>query len=253
MARSPGAWIEDLAWPEAASRIADGAPILIPIGAAAKEHGHHLPMNTDYLLARGLSEALLGQLAILAAPVIGLGYYPAFAEFAGSQSIDAPTFQATIEQVLERLIDQGATRLALLNTGVSTEAPIALAVAEIYRRRKIRAGVAHLRLLGNAVAHLWQHGGGHADERETSLMLALAPERVDLRRAPAFRAGDPATQIFRRPTILSSDPLRGDEFAPSGATGDPSAATAEKGRTALAAIVAELSAGLRTLFADKLA
>ena len=51
MSGAPGAWIEDLAWPQVAARIAAGATVLVPIGARAKEHGHHLPMKTDYLLA----------------------------------------------------------------------------------------------------------------------------------------------------------------------------------------------------------
>lgn len=247
-----GAWIEALAWPEVAQRMADGAPILIPVGAAAKQHGHHLPMNTDYLVARGITERLIERLPILAAPVVGLGYYPAFSEFAGSQSLDAATFQASTEQILERFIDQGAARLAIFNTGVSTEAPIALALASVYRRRKIRAGVAHLRLLGAGLDGIWRQRGGHADERETSLMLALAPEHVHLDRAPRHEPPSTAQSVFLRPTILSRDPARADEYAPSGATGDPFAATAEKGHRLLAVILEELAAGLRALFPDAL-
>ncbi|MGH7357932.1 MAG: creatininase family protein, partial [Candidatus Rokuibacteriota bacterium] len=49
-----GAFLEDLTWPEAGARIAAGAVIVLPVGAAAKEHGPHLPLRTDYLVAREL-------------------------------------------------------------------------------------------------------------------------------------------------------------------------------------------------------
>jgi len=53
-----GRWIEDLAWPEVGAKIGAGWPVIVPIGARAKEHGHHLPMQTDYLLARALADGV---------------------------------------------------------------------------------------------------------------------------------------------------------------------------------------------------
>src|SRR5262245_15418209 len=57
-----GAFLEDLTWPEAGARIVAGAVVVVPVGAAAKEHGPHLPLRTDYLVARErgrrLAEAL---------------------------------------------------------------------------------------------------------------------------------------------------------------------------------------------------
>ena len=80
-----GAWIEDLTWPEVAERLTAGWPVLVPIGARSKEHGHHLPMCTDYLLARAFTDGVLAELPVLAAPVIDFGYYPAFLRYSGSQ------------------------------------------------------------------------------------------------------------------------------------------------------------------------
>ncbi len=47
-----GVWLQDLTWPEAEEWIKTGRPIVIPVGAISKEHGAHLPMNTDFLLAQ---------------------------------------------------------------------------------------------------------------------------------------------------------------------------------------------------------
>ena len=82
-----GVWIEDLAWPEVGAKLAAGWPVIVPIGARAKEHGHHLPMQTDYLVARALADGVAAQLPVLVAPVVDFGYYPAFLGYPGSQHL----------------------------------------------------------------------------------------------------------------------------------------------------------------------
>jgi creatinine amidohydrolase len=246
----PGAWIEDLTWPEVAERFAaDDTIVLVPIGARAKEHGAHLPMQTDYLLARALCDGVAARLPVLIAPVVDFGYYPAFRHYPGSQHLRPETFAALLTDVLDGLIAQGARRIALINTGVSTEAPITTVVRETYERTGRRVPVAHIRALGRGVADIFEQKlGGHADEHETSLMLAIAPERVRLDRARCdYGAGPDLPQtVFYLPTIFRDAP--GDpDHSTTGARGDPTLATAEKGRIALDAAVAELVAGIEAL------
>ena len=160
-------------------------PVIVPVGAVAKEHGHHLPMKTDWLLARALAEGIAARLPVLIAPIVPFGYYPVFQNYPGSQHLSADTFVRLLTELLERLLDQGARRLAILNTGVSTEGPIGLVTRGILERRGLKIGVADIRRLGRKADHLLkQQFGGHADERETSILLAIAPElvRMDLAR-----------------------------------------------------------------------
>jgi creatinine amidohydrolase len=63
-----GAFLEDLTWPEAGARIAAGAVVVLPVGAAAKEHGPHLPLRTDYLVARELGRRVAEALPVLVRP-----------------------------------------------------------------------------------------------------------------------------------------------------------------------------------------
>ena len=87
-----GAFLEDLTWLEAKTRFDAGAVVVIPIGAASKAHGPHLPLKTDALTARALGQGLIERLPVIAAPVLGFGFYPAFTSFAGSQHLGADTF-----------------------------------------------------------------------------------------------------------------------------------------------------------------
>ncbi len=227
-AMSTGAFLADLTWKEAEARFKAGAVVVLPVGAASKEHGPHLPLGTDYRTAEELGRRVAAALPVLVAPVIGFGFYPAFTAYPGSQHLSAPTFQALVRELIGNLIDHGVTRVALINTGVSTEKPLREVVATIAGARIAQID---MRLLGrDADAMLEQRGGGHADERETSVMLAIAPKTVRMTLAPGQAEGDG----------LSAD----------GTTGDPSRATRAKGERILDATMRDLIAALTEHFPE---
>ncbi|MBL8703820.1 MAG: creatininase family protein, partial [Rhodospirillales bacterium] len=78
-------FLADMTWKEAEARFRSGAVVVVPIGAAAKEHGPHLPLDTDYRTAAELGRRIAERLPVVVAPVIGFGFYPAFTAYAGSQ------------------------------------------------------------------------------------------------------------------------------------------------------------------------
>lgn len=247
----PGRFIEDLTWPEVADGFRAGTPVIVPIGAAAKEHGHHLPMKTDWLLARALGEGITARLPVLIAPIVPFGYYPVFRGYPGSQHLSADTFVRLLTELLEGMLDQGARRLAIVNTGVSTEGPVGLATRGILERRGVKIGVADIRRLGRGADHLLQQKfGGHADERETSILLAIAPALVQMERARADYGKEPPPGVFATPTTMQSTDASAADYSATGAFGDPTLARAEKGRAFLDAMIGDLVDGLIALFPD---
>jgi creatinine amidohydrolase len=243
-----GNWIETLAWPAVAGHIASGWPVVVPIGARSKEHGHHLPMQTDYLLARALADGVAAELPVLIAPVVDFGYYPAFLRYPGSQHLSADTFIAVMRDVLGRFLDQGVQQLAVINTGVSTEGPVDIAARDMLAQRGVQVPVAHIRALGRTTrAQMAQKLGGHADEAETSIILAIAPDQVDMSKARTDYGNmlDEPPSIFVTPAQFRDDPASGSHHSATGVRGDPTLATPEKGRLILADMVSELVAGLR--------
>jgi creatinine amidohydrolase len=115
-----GVWLESLSWPEARDRIDQGWPVVMPIGAISKEHGAHLPLNTDYLVARELANRIAQELPVIIAPILTLGYYPAFVRYPGTQHLRPETFQAMLTDVFDKLVRDGVQRIVVVNTGVST-------------------------------------------------------------------------------------------------------------------------------------
>jgi len=247
----PGRFIEDLNWSEVADAFKADVPVIVPIGAAAKEHGHHLPMKTDWLLARALAEGVAAKLPVLIAPIVPFGYYPVFRAYPGSQHLSAETFVRLLTELLEGLLDQGARRIAIVNTGVSTEGPVGLATRGFLERRGVTIGVADIRRLGRKADHLLeQKYGGHADERETSILLAIAPALVRMDLARADYGKEPPPGIFATPTTMQSTDAPAADYSETGAFGDPTFASAEKGRAFLDAMIADLVEGLVALFPD---
>lgn len=250
-----GAWLQDLTWPEAKDWIDAGRVIVIPVGAASKEHGHHLPLGTDWILAEGITNRVLEELPVLAAPILGHGYYPAFRHYPGSQHVGPDTFGAVIDDVLEGFVAQGARRLVVLNTGISTEPVITVRLREFYERRRIRVLGANISKLGSgADVGEEQELGGHADEIETSIIMRLAPHLVHPDRAATDygHQRDLPSSTFYVPTVFDGDPGSGWDYSERGARGDPCLASPEKGEAALAAIVADVIDGIRAHFPDAL-
>jgi creatinine amidohydrolase len=248
-----GVWLETLTWAEAKARFDSGAVVVVPIGAIAKEHGHHLPLNTDYLVARDLARRVAEVLPVVIAPVVSFGYYPAFVRYPGSQHLGAATFQALLHDILGKFIRDGVKRLAVINTGVSTEAPLRIVVRELYESSGARAHTTDIRALGRKTRGLMrQKLGGHGDEAETSMILAIAPDAVRMDRAVVDygHALDEPQTVFYTPTIFDGDPASGPDYSVRGVRGDPTLATAEKGRAILAEMGEELVAGLRAIFPD---
>jgi creatinine amidohydrolase len=244
-----GAWIGDLTWPEVAHRLREGALVVVPVGAAAKAHGAHLPLDTDRVIACALAQRVADALPVLIAPVIDVGWYPAFEGYPGSQSITAESFTSLLVQIIAKLIGDGARHVAVINTGVSTEAPLSLAAYQIRERTGVKIAIADIRNLGREAHGLLEQAGsgGHADEHETSLMLAIDPGKVHLERARAEPQAECEPTVFRRPVVFASDG-EGADLSALGATGDPTLASAEKGRKILAAMSRDLVQGLRSVF-----
>jgi creatinine amidohydrolase len=239
-------FIEALTWDEVARRIAEGAAAILPIGAAAKQHGFHLPLNTDRIQAEWFAAKLAERIDALIWPALSYGYYPAFTEYAGSSSLSASTFEAVVHEIAAGILDGGCQKLFVLNTGISTLAPVERALARLDTGK-----VMHLRIHEGpryrraAEALAAQSHGSHADELETSLMLALAPHLVDMERAEASPA-----LIHETPGHLTPSDKNSPNYSRSGSYGDPTLATSAKGDILLAAILDDLNEQVAALMAE---
>src|ERR1700732_1624116 len=98
MQNAHGHLVERLSWDEVACRIGNGAASILPIGAGAKEHGFHLPMNTDRIQAEWLAAKIAERVDALIWPTVTYGYYPAFFEYSRSASLSGSLFRGGLHR-----------------------------------------------------------------------------------------------------------------------------------------------------------
>ena len=216
-----GVKLETLSWIEAERWFANNPVVVIPLGAAAKEHGPHLPLNNDAIIATWLAEEIRQRLPVVIAPLINASFYPAFIEYPGSISLRRETARDVIIDTSTSLAGFGLSRFYVINTGLSTLQPLAEA------RKLLNQDIAFEYLdLDEALKSLpagllEQQFGSHADEHETSLMLHIAPEVVNM-----SLAVDDGTEGEGRLTRNQGQGL----WSRSGVFGQPTLATPAKGQ-----------------------
>jgi len=246
---SPGAFLGDLTWVEAEALLAEAPLVVLPVGAGAKEHGPHLPMNADAVVLEYLCQVAVDSLPVVVAPPILHGWFPAFRAFPGTEVADPAVFEAYVLEVARSLVRNGARRLVILNTGIhlATGLPLGIVAREI----RVQTGTPTMLVswddLETAEVETFQEQdwGGHADEMETSIHLVLQPHlvRMDLARPGERGVSGPPGPGYR-PGLFSRDP-EDPAYSESGVSGDPSLATAEKGKRLLAIMAQEWLRSLR--------
>ena len=235
-----GVQLGDLTWQMAEQRLKPEAVVLIPLGAAAQEHGPHLKLRNDQVLAEYFTRRILEIADVVAAPPLSYHHFPAFSEYPGSTSLSLNIARDLTADIVRSVARHGPRRFYVLNTGYSSAQALA-AAAKMLASEGILLRYTDWRARMEATRGVQQQpGGNHADEIETSMMLYIDPSTVNM--AAAQRDYSPSVT---NPFQLTRNPIGGrGTYSPTGVWGDPSLATRDKGRvvveTTVGAIRAEI-------------
>ena len=237
----------EMTWPEVEEAIGRGAGVLLPVGST-EQHGYHLPLATDAILATELALAVAEQLDFLVAPAVAYGYRSRPLSgggqgFVGTTSLQARTLMALVEDILRELVRQGFGRIVVLNWHMENQNFVyesAYLTLEQHRDASARILVAELAfkdLSPGTMELLFPEGFPgwdveHASILETSLMLHLRPELVLF-----DRAVDDAAERHPWYDVL---PVPEDFVPASGTLWKATQASADKGKTAWDEIVAQM-------------
>ncbi len=231
LAQTKGVLLEELTWQEAEKRLKPDTVVVIPLGAAAKEHGPHLKLKNDWTMAEYFKQRVLLAANVVIAPTINYHFYPAFVEYPGSTSLRLETARDLTVDICRSLARFGPRRFYIINTGVSTLRALKPA-AEILAADGILLHYLDITKDVEAVVKPLekQEGGTHADEIETSMMLYIDPTAVEMKKAIKDynpRPDRPGTRLTRDKQVAA----RGEgTYSPTGTWGDPTLATREKGQ-----------------------
>jgi creatinine amidohydrolase len=232
--------LADLTWTEVEGLIRNGArTAVIPLGAT-EQHGPHLPLRIDSIIADALAERFCRRVpGSIQAPAIEIGCSSEHSDFPGTLSIAKATLGAVLEDVVSSLVRHGFTHLVVFSAHGGNDA----ALAELKPRLKKSAPPARITVVHgiDAIGKIWcdasaregiprEISGAHAGEFETSIIAALRPDLIrwsHLNRGLVKLPGDPQTLFY--PSLR--------KHAANGVVGDPRAAAAERAERYLSAWV----------------
>jgi mycofactocin system creatininase family protein len=210
--------LADATWPEVA---AAGRELLVVPAGALEQHGPHLPLDTDAVIAAAVAGRLAGRRPGAGlAPVLPVGASGEHAGFPGTLSIGTRAMCDVVVQLVRHA--DADWRGVLVVNGHGGNAAALRHAAERCRADGRRLEVVHL---GTADMD------AHAGRAETSMMLHLAPERVRLDLAAAGETR-PVAELMPR---LVAEGVRG--VSPNGVLGDPAGASAAEGEAFVARLV----------------
>lgn len=211
---------------------------LIPFGAT-EQHGAHLAMGTDAIVAERLAMRIAEESAGLAVvtPTVSVGFSAHHRHFPGTLTSRTATLGAQLDDLVTSLIGHGFSRFLIVNGHGGNLAFLPAWMSEAQARHDVRIAVAHWSLLGrDIVVKIAQTPTvGHACEVETSLVLALAPELVVAPLPAAAEFIPPPHPLLRGQAIPEREVgifMSRDfgEITPTGALGSPELADEELGR-----------------------
>ncbi len=235
---------EEFTWPEIREAAEENRVAVLPVGAV-EQHGPHLPLVTDVLIATELS-----RLAVKRVPEEGVLLPPVYysfnehqMDFPGSITIEGPTVIAYVTDIGRSLARHGFRKILAVN-GEGGNIPF-LDIAA----RNVTNGTESL----CAIVSWWslipphllrelrqiEYPGSlaHACELETSVLLYLRGDLVQMSKAEKDADFDPPSHVIMQESF--------SRYSRTGAVGDPSQASSEKGRHFVEAVVDRLVALLK--------
>src|SRR5262245_14345951 len=191
--------LDELSWVDVAAHIARDPRMIVPVGAL-EQHGPHLPLGTNVLIARRIAVDLSQEFSVLRAPTMYYGVNVKGAQnYAGTASLRQKTLHRSLNELLAAWEMHGITEFIAI-TAHRHEPHLDALATLVTRRARVR------------VVSVWdvditdlletQPGPLHGCEAETSLMLYLYPEVVRMDRARDFELTESQFKRYMKGQIV---------------------------------------------------
>ncbi len=225
----------EMSWTEARDAAKENPVVLVPIGAI-EQHGPHLPLHEDSIVAEWVAHRVSEQTSALVAPALHYGHSPMFRGFAGNLSLSAETLRSATYDIIKALHTSGFSRIVLVNNNGGNVGPCSSAAYDARRDLGVLVGHVYPWSLGYALMRdVYDNPAevyGHGSEPEHSAMLAMFPEQVLTEKVErdSLRSFDGWTPTNYSEAAVPGQPIGGtvfwdfSEVSASGCTGDPTVA-----------------------------
>ena len=234
-------YIADRTWPELGEELDGESLAVVPTGST-EQHGPHLPLATDHLIAESLAEAATEETGHVLTPPIRVGVSEHHRQFHGTMWVEPGVFRDYVESIVRNLTYHGFDRVLFVNAhGGNTQH-----LREVGRRlRRDRTAYAIEWMwdesIPDLVDEIFEHNGPHGGPKETAMIMHVARELVredrldDARDDGLVDLRNGETTKFGARTYYESI-----DNSPNGVFGDQTDATPEKGRELFEAATEQL-------------
>ena len=223
-------YLADRTWPELGEHLSDGSVAVVPLGST-EQHGPHLPLATDHLIAEALASAAAETTGIIRTPTITVGVSPHHRQFPGTMWVDPPEFRDYVEAFTRNLAYHGIDRVVYVNAHGGNVQHL----REVGRRLHADGTSYAIEWMWDEsiprlVDDLFEHNGPHAGPKETAMITHIAPELVrddqfeNARDNGLVHLEDSDAMVHGARTYYDAA-----ENSANGAFGDPTDVTPEKG------------------------
>lgn len=236
---------EELSWEQIANLRDSGIDLVIlPVGAT-EQHSLHLPVGVDTFSAVAVAHGVSAHTGIPVLPALPYGCSLGHSKkWPGTISLRPETLSAIILEIAEWVVSAGFTRLVLLNGHVTNWAPLRCGLENVrHQYPELRIGLRSIWEISSKIHHFYHQDAAnfHANCAETSVMLALRSDLVQIERA--VDEPDRSAHCFFAYTV--------NKESVHGGVGSPSIATSQFGQEILEACINELSQQLQRALVEK--
>ena len=237
-------------WPEIREAAQRKPVCVIPCGTT-EQHGPHLPLSVDFVTAGMISELAVKKAApnALLLPTVSYGFNEHHMDFPGTIAIPGQDFINYTANIGLSLARHGFDKILYVNGHGSNRPFLEIAAREVCNQSDAFAALVSWwsliprNLLDEVLTSEVPGGVSHACELETSALLYLRPDLVDMSKAVKDQGFVPGNYMWR--DLRKTAPLVFNEqwsrFSETGIQGDPTLATAEKGKIFVDAAVEHMA------------
>jgi creatinine amidohydrolase len=227
-------WLDELSTKEAAQAAKNGKVIIFPVGSI-EEHGNHLPLGTDNIQPEYIAVEVAKKTGCLIAPPFRYGICNSTRNYPGTLTVQFSTLYRVAFDVLSELVRSNFCRIIVMSghAGSSHMVALKMAAQEIVTKNagKVRVMVlSDFDFAEELTEEYAKSGDGHAGTIETSRIMAIKPELIKCKGA-ADKWRIPRFEVITHPEILMGN----------GVNGDPTTASAEKGKKINAYVVKKVT------------
>ncbi|WP_049972435.1 creatininase family protein [Haladaptatus cibarius] len=171
-------YLADKTWPELGDYVAEESVAVVPLGST-EQHGPHLPLATDHLIAEAVAREAADRAGYLCTPTINIGVSPHHKQFHGTMWVDARVFRDYVESFTRNLTYHGIDRVVYVNAHGGNMQHLR-EVGRRLRQDEVAFAVEWMwdESIPDLVSDLFEHNGPHGGPKETAMIMHIACELV---------------------------------------------------------------------------